>query len=179
MTMTMAPLEMKGVTRDWLTKTYKLRGLRRYNDRIHIINEDVAQHSFFVTLIVLKLYEVYDFNLAKALSMAITHDLPEIYVSDVTYKVKQDYPAVSEALKVAEKEVWAKHFPQWGHLAEDLEGNVSVESLIVKLADIISVLQFSDCEISLGNSQEDILNINNEVVFRIKQYEDKLVNNLR
>lgn len=158
----------QSVTREWLSRVFKLRGLKRYNDRIQILSEDVAQHSYFVSLIVLQLAQDYKFDTGRALSMAIIHDLPELYCSDVSHRVKSEFPQVGRAIKEAEAQIWHRHFPyEWGSLARELEDGKTIEALIVLLADAVSVLQYSDCEISLGNSTPEMQRVRVETELRV------------
>lgn len=165
---------------NWLRTVYRLRGLKRYNDRIQLLSEDVAQHSYFVTLIVLKLYEAYQFNLERALSMAIIHDLPEIHCSDVSHRVKALYPEVAQAIKLVENKVWATEFPpEWAALAKEEGEAQTAEALAVKLADAISVLQYSDCECLLGNGSEEMQSVYSYTLDRIGRVMSKLERYLR
>jgi len=136
----------------YANRIYKLRDLIRYNNSIRIKDESVAEHSAFVTLIVLELRRYYEFNLKKALIMAITHDLPEVYVSDVQHNVSKMFPKIKEAITDAEKIVWEKYFGKdLGKLNDEFNTGETTEGLIVQLADIISCIQYSQSEIKLGN----------------------------
>lgn len=132
---------------------YVLKALSRYNNKFKIINESVAEHCYFVILIVLKLNDYYKFNLEKALSIAAIHDLPEIYVSDVTHDVKKNFPNIKKALSEAEQEIMKNKFGKnFYDLYNEYEiKHNSIESKIVELADIISCMQYSNAEITLGN----------------------------
>ena len=84
---------------------YALKALTRYNNKFKLINESVAEHSFFVAILILKLYEVYNFDLEKALSMGLIHDVPELHLSDITYDVKRNFPKLRDAILDAEKSI--------------------------------------------------------------------------
>jgi len=136
----------------WLHKIYILRDLKRYNNSFHIKDESVAEHSFFVSSITLKLHEMYDFNLEHALIMAITHDESEIDVTDIPHNVKQAYPFVAKAIKVAENLAFKENCTDrvfQAHL--ELERHISPEALVVELADVLSCIQYSSTEMLLGN----------------------------
>ena len=83
-------------------KIYILRDLQRWNQTWKIKSESVIEHVGFVALITLELRRKYHFNLALALSMALTHDLGEIEVGDIQHSVNNKYPEVKEAIKKAE-----------------------------------------------------------------------------
>ena len=136
---------------DFIHQIYILRDLERYNNTMRIKSESVAEHSAFVTLIVLKLYEEYTFDLQKALIMAITHDVPEVLITDVPHNVKRRFPKVKEAVKNEEVAIFDSIFPQYTKLFKDLEEDTTVEAKIVVLADILSCVQYSTSEVKLGN----------------------------
>jgi 5'-deoxynucleotidase YfbR-like HD superfamily hydrolase len=87
---------------DFVDKIYTLKALTRYNNKFKIISESVAEHSFFVAVMTLKLHDDYNFNLEKALKMALIHDIPELHLSDVTHDVKRNFPQLAEEVTKAE-----------------------------------------------------------------------------
>ena len=135
----------------FLNDIYSLKHIIRYNNMPKIVNESVAEHSFFVASIVLKLHELYEFDLKKALIMAITHDYVEIYISDVPRNVKNKYPLLNEALEKVERQAWQDLFPEFNSFNEEFESKQTTESLIVKLADSLSIIQYTYSEVKLGN----------------------------
>jgi len=135
----------------YLDEIYSLKHIIRYNNIPKIVQESVAEHSFFVTSIVLKLYEEYEFDIEKALIMAITHDYVEIFISDVPRNVKNKYPLLRDTLKTVEQQAWIDLFPQFAKYNQEFEEKKSRESLIVKLADSLSIVQYSLVEVKLGN----------------------------
>jgi len=138
---------------EYIEKIYTLRELKRYNNSSRIKDESVAEHTAFVALIVLKLHEFYDFDLGIALSMAISHDLSEIYITDIPYNVKQSYPLLKQTIQDIEYEVIRKNFSKnIFNCFLDFSKQQTNEAKIVNLADKLSVLQFTQTEVSLGNS---------------------------
>jgi 5'-deoxynucleotidase YfbR-like HD superfamily hydrolase len=118
-----------------------------------IKEESIAEHSFFVASLVVKLHDEYEFNLGKALEMAIVHDWTESYTDDITVATKTLFPElaaiVSEIeLKVASATMSPSVFDTWS----EYKKQSCVESKIVKYADTLQVMQYSANEISLGNS---------------------------
>lgn len=134
-----------------VNKLYNLSYLIRYSNVKRIKNESVAEHSFYVAVEVLKLYEDYIFDLGKALGMAITHDFAESDIDDVNHKIKHTYPEVAKALKDAEKSI-IKKYPDFiqDYIKEYDEGD-SIEHLIVHIADAAQCITYSKNEIELGN----------------------------
>lgn len=132
---------------------YNLSYITRYSNVPRIKNESVAEHSFFVAAIVIELYESYEFDLGKALAMAIVHDWTESYVDDVTVVTKRMFPAIGTAIAKAELQVadtaFSKHAASIWH--EFHASPYTVEQLIVKYADVLQCSQYSKNEIALGN----------------------------
>lgn len=132
---------------------YRLKYIIRYSNYMRITNEDVAQHSYFVSCLCIKLYEEYpQADLGHMLLMATIHDWAEVEIDDIAHNVKREYPAVGKALKSAELKVMRKQFP--GHIVDsytEYEKQETLESQIVKLADIMQCIQYLGAEMDLGN----------------------------
>lgn len=137
---------------DYARSVDKLRNIIRYATAPRTSSESVAEHSFFVASYVLKLYEYYDFNLQKALSMALLHDFSEAYISDVPHPVKAGNPELNEALEKAERKVNAQYLSEEvANWIEEMNHLSSYEGMICVLADVISVVTYAKYEMDLGN----------------------------
>jgi len=157
---------------------YNLDYIVRYSNVPRIKDETVASHSFFVAVEVYKLYKEFDFDINKAIHIALTHDFPECYIDDVNHKIKESYPKVAKALKEAESEI-IKGFPEFiQHFIFEYEGKFTNESLIVHLADIIQCKTYSYNEIKLGNKGY-MQKVYNESTQREKEFRVKLNHILR
>ena len=145
---------------DYMINIDKLRNLVRYQNAPRVSEETVAEHSFFVSAYVLKLHNYYNFDLKKALSIAILHDYAEVFISDIPHPIKKQFPVIEDCLKEAENKIIKEHisddFSNW--LSEFNNINTA-EGCIVSLADILSVISYSKYEIELGNSKymKDVL----------------------
>ena len=137
---------------DFLQNVYALKTLIRYNTTPRLQNESVAEHLAFTGLIVLKLYETFEFDLQRTMLMALTHDIPEIYTSDVPHPVKRSFPALAKALREVERFAWENFNEQWRVANDEMEEGVSLEAVIVQLADILSCVQYASSEVALGNT---------------------------
>lgn len=137
---------------EYYDKIYTLSFINRYTNVIRVKNEDVAQHSFFVAAIVLKLHDTYEFDLGRSLQAAISHDISEADLSDVTHDVKMRFPALAHEITSAENVV-LKDYPKTVQDGIEIFFSDSAEGLIVNLADIIQVQQYLSNEISLGNKK--------------------------
>jgi len=136
---------------DFVDNIYTLKALTRYNNKFKIISESVAEHSYFVAVLTLKLHDDYEFNLEKALKMALVHDIPELHLSDVTHDVKRNFPKLAEEVTKAEYIIMRDKYPSWYSAFQNFEDQDSPEALAVKLADNLSCVQYAHAEIELGN----------------------------
>lgn len=165
---------MKGVNFEWFMRAHALAHAPRYSMRRVIKTESVAEHSYFVCLALMLLHEQYDFDLGKALAMAVAHDVPEIEISDVNHNVKREHPELAKKIKEAEY-VCAYNLPESvGDAYREYEVTMkdSNEALMVKYADTLQVLQYAKSEQLLGNAT--MLQVEEECVERLKDIENSL-----
>lgn len=159
---------------EFYAKIYNLAYITRYSGVPRIKNESVAEHSFFVASLVIKLHEIYDFDLGTALQMAITHDWAESFIGDITWRVKKQNPDLEKAVTLAEHvtmgfnfnsdicSVWSEYMAQ-----------ASVEAKIVLMADIIQVAQYAENEVKLGNTGY-MIDVANSAYNRLEQLKEQL-----
>ena len=102
-----------------LEKLYSLKHIIRYNNLPRIKDESVAEHSYFVALIVARLHQYYNFNLEKALLMAIVHDIFEVHISDVPRNVKMNYPKLKNIMDEIEDDCIRKKYPEYEDIIYD------------------------------------------------------------
>ena len=133
-------------------KLYSLKAIMRYGNTFKIKEESVAEHSFFVAIITMELHTMFRFDLDKAIQIALVHDVLEMYTTDIPYNVKENYPKIKEALRNSERDIYGDIRPSISRLLLEYEELKTNEAMIVKLADKLSVLQFSTLEVSLGNT---------------------------
>ena len=132
---------------------YKLKYIIRYSNAERVNNEDVAQHSFYVSVLVIQLHQEFPkANLGRMLFMSTIHDWPEAEIDDVAHSVKRDYPAVARALKSAERKVIKQYSKNVQEAFLEYEDGTSLEASIVKLADIMQCIQYLESEVALGNT---------------------------
>ena len=129
-----------------------LRSLIRYQNCNRLVNESVAEHSFYVAVFVLKLREYYDFNLEVALKTALIHDIPEARISDMPHNIKLANPEVAAALEKAEEKVTIDMLSEEANaLLKSFNHGDTVEGKICQLADVLSVVLYANDEIKCGN----------------------------
>ena len=157
---------------EFYNSVYRLSQIPRYATINRIRSEDVAQHSFFVSIIVIKLYDEYEFDLGKALLSAIVHNIPEGDISDIPHSIKVKYPKISAALKEAELDAISKYPSIVIDGFMRYEAMDSIEGLIANFADILQVHQYVVSEISLGNT--NLIAILADVKQRIQNFRELL-----
>jgi len=135
-----------------LEELYSLKHLIRYNNLPRINNESVAEHSFFVALIVERLSKDYNFDISKAIRMAIVHDIFEIYIGDTPRNIKDKFKKLDKELEKAEIEIVKIKFPEYHEFITEFNNKSTVEGKIVRLADSLSVLQYASTELRLGST---------------------------
>ncbi|MDG0860370.1 YfbR-like 5'-deoxynucleotidase [Staphylococcus equorum] len=166
------------------TTIMRLGEIIRYNNREKIKLENVAEHSLYVCSTVIKICNILNINnsdRAKSLEFAVTHDFGEIFLGDVAYDTKQDNPGLSQILEEAELKSLEKHMPEYVEIYRQFlkeEKEESLAYLITKLADTTSVLQYSNRELDLGNSTEEMKSINSGSVDRVIKLLEKIESKL-
>ena len=137
---------------DYANKMYPLQSLIRYNNSQHINDESVIEHVGFVAKIVMELHNYYEFDLLRALKMALVHDDTEIYITDIPHNVKKRYPQLRDTIKKCEDIASSTEFgPSHFDLTTDFEDQLTVESKIVKIADNVSCIQYARNEMDFGH----------------------------
>lgn len=153
---------------------YNLACIKRYSVVPRIKDESIAEHSFFVSSIVVKLHEIYEFDLGTALTMATVHDWTESYTDDITTLTKNAYPQIRAAVEEVENIIAKKEFsPEVYALWFRYKEQHCIESRIVKLADTIQVMQYAANEIALGNKTY-MASVHQDATFRMFELEGEL-----
>ena len=153
-----------------------LRSLIRYQNCPRLINESVAEHSFYVAIFVLKLKEYYNFNLETALKTALIHDIPEAYISDIPHNIKVNNPELLNIVENIEEKIMKDRLSDYAvELLKNFNTGNTPEGLICQLADIISVVLYAKDELAVGNSHfnkivEKALIRVNEVLTKLTPY---------
>ena len=137
---------------EFYSQIYNLCFIKRYSVIPRLHEESIAEHSFFVAAIVVKLYDEYDFDIGRALTMAVIHDWTESYTDDITIATKRAFPGIARAVEeaeclIAETEFSDLTFDIW----REYKKSITIEAKIVKYADTLQVIQYAQSEINLGN----------------------------
>jgi 5'-deoxynucleotidase YfbR-like HD superfamily hydrolase len=143
---------MKKSITEFYMQMNNLAYIKRYSVIPRIHEESIAEHSFFVASIVLKLADDYEFRIGHAVSMAIIHDWTESYTDDITVLTKRAYPEIARAVDKVESKIAKNEFsPMVLELWKEYKLMESPEALIVKYADTLQVIQYAQAEINMGN----------------------------
>ena len=137
-------------------KAYKLNQMNRFSTEYHVHDESVSSHSFYVTLFVMYLSNYYNFDVDKAMKMAMIHDLPESFISDFPFHIKQENPEIQpffDQLDSKYIDFYDKNFfPGSRALIDEYNNKETLESLVVYLCDMLSSCLFCITEVTLGNN---------------------------
>lgn len=154
----------------WLKYLYSLKNMKRYNNTMTIKDESVAEHSFFVALFTLFIsIERGESNdqLLKNLIIALCHDLPEIEISDIPHNIKVKNPELNKLVENEEVEWYDKYMPT--EIKKIVENDFKMGNDVL-LADVLSVVQYCNNEIALGNNNfKEILDDANQRVNNLEK----------
>jgi 5'-deoxynucleotidase YfbR-like HD superfamily hydrolase len=126
-----------------------LSQLTRWQNLPTVGKETVAEHTCQVALIVLKLSAEYSFDIGKALTIAVLHDVPEIWLTDIPFNVTKRFPQLKAAKESAEAQIVAEKLPEY----EALLSKPCPELCFVKLADASQVIQFATAELKVSENE--------------------------
>jgi len=156
--------ELKRVIEEEMNRFFSLEKVERFNSLDVIHKESVADHTFMVMLISRYLCDIFGIRdrdkILKILEMGLVHDVGEMCVGDILHSVKKMFPEIKAAYKKAELKGLELAFSRsseearnyYKSLLIEFEEAKTLESLIVKLADLISVYVYAMREEYLGNS---------------------------
>lgn len=174
---------MKDILNDFsdteILKDYSLKRLIRYNTRMRLTDEDVSQHSYFVSLFCLRIMKELNLTIEEKyeiLVKSLLHDIAEIETSDIPYDVKLNNPKIKEILKNLEEDYYNEYWKEYSNI---LYNKNEKEETILKLADVYSVKQYTLNEIVLGNKNNEIIEIYESTKNRIENEKHKLFNILK
>lgn len=114
--------------------------VKRFHTVRTIGNQTVAEHSFNVAMILLKITQPS----AELLKAALYHDLPEIFTGDIPATTKWRHSSLAHPLSVIEENLIQEN--QWGIILTD------EEKLLLKYADMLELVLYCAEQMLLGNS---------------------------
>lgn len=137
-------------------KLQRMSNMIRYNNEVHIHNENVAEHSFYVAVYAMEISDILDLSIyyrRLVVEKALIHDIHEIELSDIPHNVKKNIEGFEEKCIDFEYEFNNDYFP---NIINRIKGDRYEELIesIVELADIISVKQYAQQEVEFGNKKK-------------------------
>lgn len=157
---------------------YKMSDVIRYNGRLVIKTENLAEHSYYVAMNIYKLARMFNIDeqtVNKAIKIALCHDLGEIFTGDLPHSIKAYSPEINNIAKQLEIDIMKEQFP---YFAEDFESYAtqkeSILTVLVEAADCLDVLAYIDREEQLGNKSDEIVQIKAESSERYVKLIEKL-----
>lgn len=104
-----------------------------------------------------------DENLAyKMCYFGLIHDLPETQTSDIPSGVKHLKPSLKEILAEIEQETMDKYFPAMANDYKEFvesEEKQDIFGILIKICDLLDLLEFIELEEKLGNHHEILLKV--------------------
>lgn len=153
-----------------------LRQIKRCNNLVTLVSEDVAQHSYYVALLAHKLAYAYNTVAAEhnnkyhpldnvnnwetvqvkdCLTQALFHDLEEVFISDIPWDVKHHNDQVHSEIQNVLKQKLQAAYDKCNHITTDrdniLLAKTGLAGAIVDLADLLEGAWYCCEEIQLGN----------------------------
>lgn len=155
------------------TSLLRLGEMIRYNNRAKIKQESVATHSWVAATSVIRICKY--FNIPKeirqeALELVVIHDVGELATNDIPYDFKINNPKLKVYLEGAEIDFIEKNYPEFYDeyiLLNKVEKEKTTVGILVKLADALSVYQYTKNELKLGNKTQEMQDIFDESEERV------------
>lgn len=135
----------------------RLSNMKRFNNSIHMHDENVAEHSFYVALYSMEICNILRINgelRSVIIERALIHDVHEIELSDIPHDVKAKNPEILDFCLKFEEDYNNKNFPKIMARQDNLRHELDFIQNVVELADIISVKQYSLQECEFGNRKK-------------------------
>lgn len=153
----------------------RLRNIKRCNNYPTIISEDVAQHSYYVTMLSWAIASEYNDNVAahnmnyhpyddentmervetcKVIMKSLCHDIPESITSDIPYNVKHFNSQINSLIKDVEINIVNEKFQ--GEFMQYIskyvtEAKDDFEGKFVAIADMLELAIYCSEEVQIGN----------------------------
>lgn len=146
----------------------RLRDIKRCNNFPSLNSEDVAQHSYYATMLALILAKEHEYYVAshdqsefaqvdvnEVMMKAICHDLEEAFIGDIPKNIKDDPDVKKEVMKATKKkmdEIYSRAATTRSLKQYNEDCKKNLEGQFVDVADLLELGIYCWEEISLGNS---------------------------
>ena len=151
---------MNDLTKESRDILYRMSFMKRYNNAVHIHDENVAEHSFYVAMYASIICDVLGYRTGSsirsaAIERALIHDIHETELSDIPHNIKHSIAGLNDMCENFEKQYNEEYFGDLIQFENDLGPTLSLLiKNIVDLADVISVLQYAQLEVGFGNKEK-------------------------
>jgi 5'-deoxynucleotidase YfbR-like HD superfamily hydrolase len=137
---------------DLARRYYKLKYMARYQTSPRIEDETVLEHHATVAALVIKLHDDYEFDLLKAIKIALFHDYGELEISDIPHNIKANLPQhIKEELDKQEESVLKRDLGNdYAAGLKEFDDLLTVEGLIIAYADAYSCKLYGEYQSDLG-----------------------------
>ena len=107
--------------------------------------------------------------------MAIIHDFAECEIGDITLTAKLNHPSLVKEVEKAERKVMKSFGEPIHELYEEYIARESVESLVVKYADILQVRQYlrNEAKIGQGATVDSMAYSTEDLILKYQNYLSK------
>lgn len=171
---------MKDTSVNLLNVVRKMSNLNRMNSMFILRPQSLADHSFHVatlSLMIAKSIQTQPIDIEKVLSVALLHDLEEVFTGDIPYPVKKQYTRLNQELEVTaafelSKLIEPVDLYKSGRLVISAVKNTSdnsLESQIVVAADMLELLIRSIEEVLVGNRTTEVTEVINNAYGHLSQ----------
>ena len=142
----------------------RLTNILRWNTTPRICSDSVASHSYFVSLYSMIIADYlenrykYKIDKEKVIRFALLHDIEECFSGDIVASIKASSQEFRESLEKLNFKVLEVVFKNLSNKKEYIDNWKEsrkydcLESLIVRVSDIISQILYSFEELKMGNS---------------------------
>ena len=145
----------------------RLRTIQRFNSLIRLAGEDVAQHSYYVAILAMRMGDEInekainetgkpEIDMELLLRKALLHDIPECLTGDVLWATKRHNDLISDGIHMAEESMIDDLLKETSSILKGyrkymMECKDGKEGAIVATADLLELGMYCFEEASMGN----------------------------
>jgi 5'-deoxynucleotidase YfbR-like HD superfamily hydrolase len=164
---------MEYSTKDLIMNFRRMRNIKRCNMFPTLMPTDVAQHSYYVTMLAMlfndemKKFQIIcpnepapQLDVSTLLRKAILHDTEEVFISDIPYNIKHHSDELHNELEnitnVEMKNIMQDYvMTAWNGYREQCK--TGTEGAVVALCDMLELAIYSYEEVSMGNTSMKVM----------------------
>lgn len=153
-----------------LVNIRRMRNIKRCNNFPVLIQEDVAQHSYYVTMLAWNIASEYNnsvdneyphdvaampyADVDEVIKKALCHDIPESITSDIPFNVKHSSKSMSEMVNTLEEDVVEDMSGVFSQSISEfiLNSKSDFNGQFVAIADLLELAIYCAEEVNMGNN---------------------------